>query len=354
MNDAAPLDRAPARSSIRDFAIALLTMMTVLVGGDGMFRDSRFSRSVDRGSWMPVKRALLAKSGADIVVVGSSVIAEGMSPTAVSARLLERTGKTFKVFNGGVSAGGFAADFLTADTVLEIPREARPKYFVVSFSPTEFSCCPQLEIASDTKWANTLRLPDLLPLLSAAPTFEEGANDLVLTAFRLLAIRPNVIAMITELTPAPPVATWPADGGGGGIPPVDASTQDFRARHRAESFKSMMLKPKTVDRVTPRAYLTRMVSRLRAGGVKVAFIGNPQAPQMAVLDGPDSIYPEFEVYLRELAASMNVSFTSMREMEGVTASDFVDGDHLDRNGSVKFSNKLADEVLLKLIADPAP
>ena len=51
---------------------------------------------------------------------------------------------------------------------------------------------------------------------------------------------------------------------------------------------------------------------------------------------------------------MNVSFTSMREMEGVTASDFVDGDHLDRNGSVKFSNKLADEVLLKLIADPAP
>jgi hypothetical protein len=97
-----------------------------------------------------------------------------------------------------------------------------------------------------------------------------------------------------------------------------------------------------------------MVSRLRAGGVKVAFIGNPQAPQMAVLDGPDSIYPEFEVYLRELAASMNVSFTSMREMEGVTASDFVDGDHLDRNGSVKFSNKLADEVLLKLIAAPAP
>src|ERR1035437_2215724 len=112
--------------------------MAVLVVADVTFRDSTFSRAVDKASWIPSKRPLLDKSNADIVFAGSSVIAEGLAPSVVSDRVARETGKTLRTFNFGCGGCGFAADFLVADSVLEIPAARRPKYFIVSLGPMEF------------------------------------------------------------------------------------------------------------------------------------------------------------------------------------------------------------------------
>lgn len=349
MTEEAEQPEPTPKEGIRDFLTSWACLLVVLAIADGIFRDSRFSKRVDDGSWIPTKRKVLMQSNADIVVVGSSVIAEGMNPTAVTNRIKEKTGKTLHVFNFGVSAGSYASDFLIADTVLQMPAETRPRYFVMSMSPMEFSCCPQVEVPTHTKWAGAIRLGELGGLLWNAPTFEEFSNTVLVGTFRLLAVRPTVIESLTDLKEPWNGATWPPDGGGGNIPPVDPATQNDRATHRMESFKPYMLKPKKVDRDVAPSYLRAIVRRLSAGGVHVAFIGAPQAPQLEELDGPDSIFPEYDELVRALAKELDVPYASFRQMSDVKASDFADGDHLNSGGSVKFSSHLADEVIVPMM-----
>jgi len=338
------------KEGYREFLTSWLCLLVVLSIADGIFRDSRFSKRIDDGNWIPTKRRELFKSAADVVVVGSSVIAEGMTPGVVSLRVKEKTGKTLRVFNFGVSAGSYAGDFLIADSVLQIPAETRPRYFIISMSPMEFSCCPQVEVPSHTKWAGAIRFHELPGLLWNAPTFEEFSNTVLMGSFRMLAVRPAVLESVFEFKQPWDGATWPLDGGGGTIPQVDPATQNDRATHRAESFKPYMLKPKTVDHSVGPSYLRALVKRLAAGGVHTAFIGAPQAPQLDVLDGPDSIFPEYEELVIALAKELDVPYVSFRHMPDIGATDFADGDHLCSTGSVKFSNRLADEVLVPMMS----
>jgi hypothetical protein len=333
----------------RDFAIASACALLVLLFADASLRDSNFSRSLDMSASIPVKAKLMAASRFDIVVAGSSVIAEGVNPTILSDRIHELTGQKLKVFNAGVSAGGFDADFLTADHIVELPPERRPLFFIFSVSPMEFSCCPHTELPTEDKWGAALRVNDLGPLLEAAPSFEEVAKDLTLTSFRSLAIRSNVLAALFDRqSPGDP---WkpPADGGGGTIGAVDAATQNARATHRAQAFAAQMMKPRYIDRWLPARFISTMVARLARAGVKTAMIGNPQAPQLAVLNGPDSIYPEYAEYLPKLGKELGSGFTNFRDMEGLGAADFVDGDHLNSGGSAKYSRKLAEEVIVPMM-----
>jgi hypothetical protein len=92
-----------------------------------------------------------------------------------------------------------------------------------------------------------------------------------------------------------------------------------------------------------------MVARLARAGVKCAMVGNPQAPQLAALNGPESIYPEYAAYLPELGKELGIGFTNFRDMEGLGAADFVDGDHLNSGGSAKYSRKLAEEVIVPMM-----
>lgn len=342
-------DQQPRKEGYREFLTSWLCLLVVMSIADGIFRDSRLSKRIDDGNWIPTKRRELFKSGGDVVVVGSSAIAEGMTPGVVSARIKEKTGKTIRVFNFGVSAGSYAGDYLIADSVLQMPPEVRPRYFVISMSPMEFSCCPQVEVPTHTKWAGAIRLNEMPGLLWNAPTFEEFSNTVLMGTFRMLAVRPALLESLSELKQPWDGATWPPDGGGGMIPQVDPATQNDRATHRAESFKPYMLKPKTVDHHVAPSYLRSIVKRLAAGGVHTAFIGAPQAPQLDVLDGPDSIFPEYDELVRSLAKELDVPYASFRQMPDIGTTDFADGDHLCSIGSQKFSRHLADEIIIPMM-----
>jgi hypothetical protein len=326
--------------------MSLGVALAVLLGIDQMYRATPMSAAIDKHDWVPVKRAQLLATPADIVVAGSSVIGEGMNPAAVSERIQSQTGQTLSVYNFGMGAGSFAGYLFVANAILEIPKEQRPRMFIVALSPMEFSCCPQVEVPSSAKWSTGIRLRDLPGLLRAVATFEEASADITLATFRLLATRSYVLASLFDRRGVDPPNNWGKNGGGGGIGPVDPGTQDARARGRAAAYRPTMMKPKSCDREVSASYLRSMTHRLHAEGIDVAFIGAHQARQMDVLDGPDSIYPEYEQFVTELGRELGTGFENFRATDELTNADFVDGDHLNAGGAVKFSRMLADRVII--------
>jgi hypothetical protein len=183
-------------------------------------------------------------------------------------------------------------------------------------------------------------------LLLVAPSLEEALADVTLGSLRLQATRSNVLAMTLDQKGIENPISVSDDGGGGEIAPIEPQKQEERAKGRADAYRPTMMKPRTVDRVVTRKFLTSITQRLEDAGVKVAWIGAPQASQLDGLDGPESIYPEYEAFVRELAAQLGVEFHDMRHVGGVTNVDFIDADHLSRDGAVKFSRALAEQVVL--------
>jgi hypothetical protein len=334
----------------RDFVVSMVVMLAILISLDVAHRVSQTSEQIDKSMHFQAKRAVFeSPKKRDIVVVGSSVIGEGLNPDAVSARVKEVTGRTMTTFNFGTPAGSFIAAAFVADSIVQRPRNLRPSIFVVTVSPMEFSCCPQVETPSNVKYTPIIRLSDIVPMAMAAPTFDEKCAVVGLGLSRLMATRASVRRALLDFQGPDGPITFPENGGGGGFGAVDPATQDHHAKSRAASYRSFMMKPRTIDKEFTISYFRSIVHRLNAAGVEVAFVGGPQARQMDVLDGPDSIYPEYIETAEALGKELGIGFVNMRAFDGLENTDFVDGDHLNSGGAVKFAKALADRVVIPIV-----
>lgn len=328
-----------------------LTAFAVVVGVLAMterwFRKQPIAKELHESRTLTRKIDEYRTMPSDVVFVGDSRVFHGVHPETVSRVVEAETGKRLSAYNFGYGSGYPAAFFMIARRVLE--SEPPPKLFAVGLSPVMFGDMALVYPTHDLV-AFSVRARDAGAMLRTAPTLEEASLGTLYALSRLVAYRPHVLPWLLDDTPIPKdlaggTRGWVSMGG-----PVHPLSQDRKAMGRAGGYRDPLHKGRLTTHND--GYLRELVRSLRARGTQVVFFGEPQARQLDVNHGPDSIVPAYLAHVKRLAEELGTEFIDLNDNAAVENVDFVDGDHLSEPGAVRFTAYLTHRVLVPKLALP--
>jgi hypothetical protein len=125
---------------------------------------------------------------------------------------------------------------------------------------------------------------------------------------------------------------------GGFLKPADLHQSSVEALLRHHG---MMKSENFADNVT---HIQKMISMLQERQIRVILVTTPVTSYYRAGIRDDS-FTRMQVALNEIARAKNVKYCNYFSDDRFNLSDFVDGDHLNRDGAIKFSKLLGREVL---------
>ncbi len=361
----------PARTSGRQLVVALLVALGAIVAFDQAFR----AHPIYHGLLAEKRYTALPASvrdgddSPDIVFLGDSRTIHGVS-SAVIERELSRAlrAQRLKLSGRGASSpppgeppedpgvralnlGLPGAPPLThlgwVGYLEDLPRP--PRYAVVMVS--EYMFGSRIGPALSRESIRALwKYDDVVTAVAAGMPVEDALTAFTDDLLRTLRLRRRVLAWVLDgEEPGKPVNL--GVHGYVAAPRVKASTQRARARHRASAYRRELSAPAVLNE-EQLSYFEATLDRLAAMGTKVLVTTTPSSSPL----WRNQSLPVVEQSYRRVAAAAarQVPFVRYRDTAVVDDTYFSDGDHLDPEGAIRYSVKLARNVLIPWISSRSP
>lgn len=342
----APPQEPRSASGARGLALSALVALAVVVAADQGFRRTSLREGLEGESLYRAKARELEEGARpiDLLVTGDSRILHGVDPRALESELDAAGIPGLRAYNAGLSGAPPIAQLALIRRALG--RAVPPRAVAIGLSPYMFSSAIHRGTAREAI-ATLYRISDLPAAARAGASAEELATALFSELFAAERVRPRLLEVLLQGRPVKPrVETGTA--GFVGYAPVSAATQAERGRTRGLAYRKELWPPATLGNEN-QGYLREALRALAEARVPVLLVGTPAASQMELSYGPTSLREAHLAYLRAIAAEHGVAFVDLERAPGVTDDDFVDGDHLDRDGAAKLARVLARDHLAPLL-----
>lgn len=333
----------------RGLAVALVVMLATVVVANRVVGQSDLAQAIlasERYTALP--RAFeAAPDDPDVAFLGDSRCIHGVASDVVADELSRALGRRVTVWNLGVPGGPPIAQLGWTGYLLD--RERPPAAVVVMLS--EYMFGSKLEPTMSRESIPSLWQWDDVPTaIAAGMPVEDALRGGVSDLFTAQRVRRGVLAKLFDgVAPGPPEDL--GDHGYRRAGRVDAATQKARARGRAAGYHAELVDAELNEEQL--GYFDATLARLTGAGVKVIVVTTPKStPLFANLSLP--VVAEAFRRVRDIAASYGVEVVAYRDTAVVDDAYFSDGDHLTREGAVRYSTLLSRRVLAPWLAPDAP
>lgn len=281
----------------------------------------------------------------DVVVIGDSRTIHGVNARKISETATRTLGKPVRVLNLGMR-GAPPLTHLAWTSYLE-QRSKPPALAIVQVSAYMFGT--GIGKATSREALRSMYRPaGALAAVIAGLPIEDGLLAVVHHASLAMRLRRDVLAVYVDGEPRPKPAE-PADLGYVQSKRVPLNVQRRHAFGRAAGYRKELSPPNELG-TEMYALLDATIRRLQALGTQVVVMTTPSSSPLWRNDADAPLYRKALIGAEDVARRNGARFVYFRDLPRIDDRYFTDGDHLNIEGALLYSELLARLVVVPSLA----